>query len=205
MGERDRRRHEYLARLEAEAAGADEPVDEEQSARERAQRNVHRGAWIEVQLQQAMRAGEFDDLPGAGKPIPGIDRPHDPDWWLKRLVEREKISVLPPALALRTEDARLDEVLDREPTADGVRRVLDDFNARVVDARRQLQGGPPVITPLRDVEAEVDAWSSRRAERVALQKARLAEIRAAEAAAAPPPWWRRLLDRLRLPRSRHLA
>ncbi|QGG43226.1 DUF1992 domain-containing protein [Aeromicrobium yanjiei] len=144
-----------------------------------------------------MRDGEFDNLPGAGKPIPGIDRPHDPDWWLKRLVEREKISVLPPALALRTEDARLDEVLDRESVEDGVRRLVEDFNARIIDARRQLQGGPPVITALRDVDVEVEAWARRRRVRLAEQKRRLAEIRAAERAAAPPSRWQRLIARLR--------
>lgn len=201
MSARDRKRHEYLSRLEAEAAD-EPPEDDEEEARNRARRQAHQSAWVEIQLRQAMRAGEFDDLPGAGKPIPGIDRPHDPDWWLKRLIEREKISVLPPALALRREDAELDGVLDREASPQGVRRVIEDFNARIIEARRQLQGGPPVITPLRDVDAEIEAWTIRRTERVAEQKARLAEIRAAELAAAPPPWWRRLLARLRLLRRR---
>jgi hypothetical protein len=202
MSARDRKRHEYLQRREAEAAQADEPKqDDEQAAAAREQRIAHRSAWVEIQLQQAMRDGEFDNLPGAGKPIPGIDRPHDPDWWLKRLIEREQISVLPPALALRKEDAELDVVLDRETTPQGVRRVVEDFNARIIEARRQLQGGPPVITPLRDVDEQVAAWSSRRDERIAHQKAVLAQIRAAERAAAPPPWWRRLLGWLRGRRS----
>nr|WP_235833764.1 DUF1992 domain-containing protein [Aeromicrobium chenweiae] len=204
MSERDRKLHEYRQRLEAERAGQDDTEESaEEAAKARDRRIASQSAWVEIQVQQAMRDGEFDNLPGAGKPIPGLDRPHDPDWWLKRLIEREKISVLPPALALRTEDARLDDVLDRETVADGVRRVVEDFNARIVDARRQLQGGPPVITPLRDVEAEVDAWARRRADRVAEQKRRLAEIRAAERAAAPVPWWRRLLARLRSTFGRH--
>ncbi|MFI5428424.1 DUF1992 domain-containing protein [Aeromicrobium sp. UC242_57] len=141
-----------------------------------------------MQVQRAINDGEFDNLPGAGKPIPGIDRPHDPDWWLKQLIERERLSVVPPAIALRIEHAEMDETLDRETTPDGVRRVLDDFNARIVEARRQLQGGPPVITPLRDVDEEIVAWRERRAQRVAEQKQRLAELRAAEEAARPRRW-----------------
>ena len=82
-------------------------------------------------------------------------------------------------------------------TPTGVRQAIDDFNARIVEARRQLQGGPPVITPLRDPDEEVAAWHRRRTERVAQQKARLAQIRADEAASAPPPLWRRLLHRER--------
>lgn len=149
------------------ATGSD---DEDAAAKRMEQRTL----WVEMQLRKAMERGDFDDLPGAGKPIKGLGSTHDPDWWVKNLVERERITgVLPPALALRKEDAELEETLDRETTEDGVRRVVAEFNRRVVEARRQLQGGPPVITPTRDEEAEVVAWRTRRAERRARQRAQL--------------------------------
>jgi hypothetical protein len=135
-----------------------------------------------------MARGDFDNLPGAGKPLKLPDR-HDPDWWVKRLVEREKLTgVAPPAIGLRREDAELDATLDREATDEGVRRVVEDFNRRVIEARRQLTGGPPVVTPTRDVDHEIQAWRERRAAR--RERARLA---AAEHAAEPPRrrWWRR--------------
>src|SRR5215470_6620155 len=56
--------------------------------------------WIEELIHNAREAGEFDDLEGAGKPIPGITDPYDPDWWVKKLLQREKLTVLPPALEL---------------------------------------------------------------------------------------------------------
>lgn len=194
MSAGDRARHDYQLRLAKETAEAEATaeLDPDEEAKNRARRQASQSAWVEIQIQRAINDGEFDNLPGAGKPIPGIDRPHDPDWWIKRLIERERISVLPPALALRTEDAGLDDELDRVTTPDGVRSRLEDFNARIVDARRQLQGGPPVITPLRDIDQEIDAWQRRRTERVAEQKQALAAIRAAERASAPPPWWRRI-------------
>lgn len=119
-------------------------------------------SYVDQQIRVAMAKGDFDDLPGAGKPIEGLGSAHDPDWWVKRLVEREQISVLPPALALRKEDAALESELDRETSEKVVRDTLTDFNRRVVEARRQLQGGPPVVTKLRDVDAEVAAWRERR-------------------------------------------
>lgn len=113
-----------------------------------------------------MARGDFDNLPGAGKPIPDLGRSHDPDWWIKRLVEREQVTgVLPEALALRKVDAELDDDLDREWSEDRVRERVESFNKRVIEARRQLQGGPPVITPTRDVDAEVAAWRERRTRR----------------------------------------
>jgi len=116
--------------------------------------------WVDLQVQKAIERGEFDDLPGQGKPLPPLD--DDPNWWLKKLIEREKISVLPEALQLRKDDAELDALLDRQGSERVVRELLETFNQRVVNARRQLQGGPPVITPLRDIDAELAAWRDRR-------------------------------------------
>ncbi|HET6242100.1 MAG TPA: DUF1992 domain-containing protein, partial [Arthrobacter sp.] len=42
-------------------------------------------------IQQAIEEGQFDNLPGTGKPIPDIDEPYDPMWWVKQWVRREKL------------------------------------------------------------------------------------------------------------------
>lgn len=113
-------------------------------------------------VRDAMNRGDFDNLRYAGKPIPGVDDP-DPDWWIKRLIKREQLSGLgPPALLLRVEDEDFGPRLDRLPSERQVRDAVADFNARVTEARRQLMGGPPVVTRLRDAEDEVRAWRQRR-------------------------------------------
>ena len=128
--------------------------------------------WVDLQVRQAMERGDFDDLPGAGKPIADLGATHDPDWWVKKLIERERVTgVLPPALQLRTDDAGLDAELDRLTSEREVRRELADFNRRVIEARRQLQGGPPVFTPTRDVDAEIERWRARRRARQAERSA----------------------------------
>jgi hypothetical protein len=177
---------------EAESVGS-APLTEDEEDDAPRQRIEQKTLWVEHQIRAAMARGEFDNLPGAGKPLQLPDR-HDPDWWVKQLIERERITgVLPPALALRKEDAELDATLDRLPTEAEVRRAVEDFNRRVVEARRQLQGGPPVVTPLRDVAEQVTAWRERRRKR----RARAAEAAAAAASstARPDPrrrrWWRR--------------
>lgn len=170
MTDQDHERPERRTDTEpADGAGAQEQPDRHRLLDERtgraaaAQRIQHQAQWVDLQIQQAMARGEFDDLPGTGKPIEGLGATHDPDWWLKKLVEREQVSgVLPPSLQLRKDDAELDAVLDRESSEGVVRELLETFNRRVVNARRQLQGGPPVITPTRDVDTEVAAWRARR-------------------------------------------
>src|SRR4051794_10645124 len=153
---RDRVRRDAEARGEqVEEANPGQPTMEQ------------RAQIIENSIQQAIRRGEFDNLPGAGKPLPGLSGTHDPDWWIRRKIEREQLTGLgPPALVLRTEDGELEARLDRLAAEGAGRGHLETFNRRIGEARRQLQGGPPVITPTRDVEGEVDRWRQRREERI---------------------------------------
>ena len=161
--EQERRlRRAAVTKATGQAPEPPEPDADDEDDDAPAQRMEQQTLWVDLQVRKAMERGEFDNLPGAGKPIKGLGGTHDPDWWVKNLVERERITgVLPPALALRKEDAELDAMLDRETTEEGVRRTVADFNRRVVEARRQLTGGPPVVTPTRDEDAEVAAWRAR--------------------------------------------
>ncbi|QNE15816.1 DUF1992 domain-containing protein [Pseudarthrobacter sp. NBSH8] len=184
-----RRRMERAAELRSyRGAGISAEEEAELEAAEAKDRDIRKkvddARRAEYLIRDAMAQGKFDNLKYAGKPIPGLGEAYDPDWWVKGLIQRENISGLgPKAIMLRTEDAELDGRLDAQFTEKQVRDILAHFNARVVDARRQLQGGPPVITKTRDVETEVARWRERRS---------------APAQDAPPepepkrPWWQRL-------------
>lgn len=136
----------------------------------------------DMQIRRAIERGEFDDLPGSGEPLDLPDH-HDPDWWLKSLMKREGLVMLPPSIQLRKDDAALDEQLDEMGSETTVRREVEQFNERVIRARYSLPAGPPLITMPRDVEATVTAWAVRRAERAeqAGEKAREAKCAAEEA------------------------
>jgi hypothetical protein len=152
-----------FSRRVPEPADDDDDIEHDSAA---GQRLEHQTLWVDMQVRRAIDRGDFDNLPGAGKPIRGLGATHDPDWWVRSLIEREKITgVLPPALALRKEDADFERILDAEVTETAVREHVADFNRRVVAARRQLLGGPPVVTRTRDVDEEVAAWRARRTER----------------------------------------
>ncbi|GAA3910402.1 DUF1992 domain-containing protein [Microbacterium invictum] len=174
----------YRAEKAVRAAGYEVDDDEAELRHSEAPTADQRAMYVETAIQQAMRRGDFDDLPGYGKPIEGLGDHHDPDWWIRRKIQTEKLSGLgPPALMLRTEDAEFDDRADALTREQDVREYVADFNRRVIEARRQLQGGPPVVTATRDARVEVAAWRERR------------EARAA--AATPPPeppqrrWWNR--------------
>lgn len=124
-----------------------------------------RATWVERQIQDAMARGEFDDLPGAGKPIEDIDEPYDEDWWVKRWIKREKLdvsSLLPTELVLKREIEDLRERVDKERREDDVRAVVADLNHRIREARRRPSDGPTVYVRTVDEEAVVAAWRQRR-------------------------------------------
>ena len=128
-------------------------------------------SWVEKQIRQAQERGEFDNLPGVGKPL-DLGNPDDPDWWIKRFIAREGIDTsqpLHPTLALRREaktyPAALADIRDEAQ----VREIVRDFNRRVVEDRlRPVRGAAmPPVAPRLDVQEMVDAWRELRAQSTA--------------------------------------
>ncbi|MFD6176962.1 MULTISPECIES: DnaJ family domain-containing protein [unclassified Isoptericola] len=148
----------------------------------------------EMHITKAIERGDFDDLPGAGKPLDLQDL-HDPDWWLKAFMRRERLVVLPPSIQLRKDDAALDGRLDEMWSEDDVREEVEEFNRNVLRARYQPAAGPPLVTMPRDVDATVAAWAQRRA-------ARAAQAREQRQAEAPGDGGRRRRRSRRRGRSR---
>lgn len=168
---------------ERPATELDQRAAEKAAARARIE---HQQTWVDLQVRQAMERGDFDNLAGAGKPIEGLGDTHDPDWWVKRLVERERIAVLPPALQLRKDDADLDAHLDALGSEREVRSFVEDFNARVIRARYTPVDGPPLVTMPRDVDATLEAWRERQSARRRTRVAPEAPERSVRRS-----WWRR--------------
>jgi hypothetical protein len=116
----------------------------------------------EERILAAQADGEFENLPGFGKPIPGIDEPHDELWWVKDKLKREQLSSLPPALAIRLDLEKTLAQIERLPSENEVRQVIAALNERIRQASFAVVWGPPVdVMPL-DVEEVVGRWKSAR-------------------------------------------
>jgi hypothetical protein len=147
---------------------------------------------IDRQLREAQERGDFDNLPGAGKPLPNNGEEYDAEWWLKGLVRRESIASagLPPALALRKEVEDLPKVLAGKRTETAVRQVVTDLNDRILLARRGPVDGPPVAVKPVDADAVVREWRSARAAATA-PRPTATENDAPARAARRSRWWTR--------------
>ena len=118
--------------------------------------------WVDRQIREATERGAFDHLPGAGKPIPDLDRPHDEQWWVKRKLRRENADYLPPTLAVRKEAEDALNAAYAAATEDEVRRIVAGINEVIVDAIKRPLTGPPLgLVPLR-AERVVEEWRQRR-------------------------------------------
>ena len=117
--------------------------------------------WVERQIREAMERREFDNLPGAGRPIPDLDSPHDELWWIKQKLRREHLSYLPATLALRkeAEDALLAAAQARSEAQ--VRRIVTEINRKIVEGNRTAASGPPLNLMPFDVERVVRTWRER--------------------------------------------
>ena len=144
-------------------------------------------SWIDRQINEAAARGAFDNLPGAGKPLPKRTEADAAQAWLRDYLRREGVSaddLLPTPLKLRKETERLAETLHDLRSEQEVRAVVADLNRRIIEWRR-IPTGPPVFLPLLDAESLVGRWHD----------AHPAPPAPSPAPASAPParrrWWRR--------------
>jgi hypothetical protein len=119
-------------------------------------------SWREDLIRLAREEGAFDNLPGAGKPFSDLGEGYDPDWWVKKLIRREKVSIMPPALELlRKVEAEIERIwtLSSESQVREKVRVLNLEIGRVNS--RAAEGPPTRLAPL-DADAIVAQWQAAR-------------------------------------------
>jgi len=95
-------------------------------------------ARVESAIEAAVRRGDFDDLPGAGKPL-DLPASHDPDWWINQRIasgDIDRQALLPVVVLLRKEYERRDETLAALPHERAARDYAEDFTERVHQDRR---------------------------------------------------------------------
>jgi hypothetical protein len=124
-------------------------------------------SWYESRIDRAIREaqerGEFDNLPGTGKPLPDRGELYDENWWVKDLIRRENLTGLAPtSLKIRKEAEDIAQTVASLSSEAQVRDVVANLNERIELARRGLVEGPPVVIAPIDVERVVEAWRSRR-------------------------------------------
>ncbi|GLZ39763.1 DUF1992 domain-containing protein [Actinokineospora sp. NBRC 105648] len=125
-------------------------------------RGVSVESWVESQIRAAADRGEFDNLPGTGKPLTNLHP--DNETWLADYLRKEGLSaeaLLPEALRLRKEAERLPEAVRTAPTEQQVRDTVADLNTRI---EKWMRSGTDTHFQVRFVDEQsiVDHWHTTR-------------------------------------------
>ncbi|WP_330179530.1 DUF1992 domain-containing protein [Nocardia sp. NBC_01503] len=155
-------------------------------------------SWIDRQIREATDRGEFDQLPGAGKPIPpGMD---DENWWVRNLLQREGIgndALLPEHLVLRRDRERIDRTVREMTSERAVREAVSELNERIVRWIRSPSGPDVPIGPVRADDVVAGWRAARVTDRVASTPTAAADTPFTDLELVAPQakrsWWRRLL------------
>ncbi|GCE36202.1 hypothetical protein Rhow_001568 [Rhodococcus wratislaviensis] len=152
-------------------------------------------SWIDKQIRLAQERGDFDDLPGAGKPIP-VGDVDDELWWVKNYLRRENLptdSLLPTPLQLRKEIERLPDTIRGIPSEQAVRDVVAQLNLQIVEWLRAPSGPRIPVSPV-DADEVVATWRQQK-QYVRKPQQTAPPNSQPEPVPDPPPagrrWWRR--------------
>ncbi|WP_431955675.1 DUF1992 domain-containing protein [Nocardia lijiangensis] len=117
-------------------------------------------SWIDKQVREATERGEFDNLRGTGRPIPGAGTPVDENWWLRGYLRREGVradGMLPESLVLRRDVERIQETVADLDAERQVRAAVAELNQRVVHYLRVPTPPHVPVGPV-DADAVVARW-----------------------------------------------
>jgi DnaJ homologue, subfamily C, member 28, conserved domain len=119
---------------------------------------------LDRQIRAAEERGEFDDLPGKGKPLVSESAPYRAEWWVNQVIERERAGAyaIPPALALRKIADELQAGAVGFESERVVRAAVEDYNERADVARKLPQEGRAVMLPRLEADAIVEGWRAAR-------------------------------------------
>lgn len=143
--------------------------------------------WIEKQIRDAEDRGAFENLPGAGKPIPGLGGPQEEQWWVKDYIRCEKLdtdALLPTPLLLRKEIERLPGTVAKLRTEQEVRDTVDELNKRIMDWLRDGTG-PQIHVGRVNADKVVEQWLADR-------PAPAGQTPVSEVREEPRSWWRKV-------------
>jgi len=151
-------------------------------------------SWIDQQINEAAERGAFDDLPGAGKPLPKRDEDAG-QAWLRDYLRREGVpteELLPTALRLRKEAERLAENVPAMRTEQEVREAVTALNQQISQWRR-LPLDSPIFVRLVSEEAMVTRWRESRPAAPTGSASAGADHSGTGSLAGPSRWWHRLI------------
>ncbi|CAN5374938.1 DUF1992 domain-containing protein [soil metagenome] len=131
---------------------------------ERKPQGVSWESWTDRQIREAQQRGDFERLPGKGKPLAGLGMPRDELWWVRRKLREEDLAYLPPTLQIRRDIEIAREQVAAAVSEHQVRRIVAAINVRIREVNRTATEGPPSSVMPLDEELALQRWRDQRSD-----------------------------------------
>ena len=117
---------------------------------------------VERLIQEGIKRGEFDNLPGQGEPMETGETAYDELWWIKKWLKRENLELLPAELNTRRKVERFLKELQRLHGEEEVRRRVASLNEEILKVLSSSALGP--VTDLHPLSADhvAERWRETR-------------------------------------------
>ena len=120
-------------------------------------KRLHFQSWIDQQIDTCRQSGGFDNLSGSGEPLAGLDRPYDPDWWVKNKIKREGLDATPVILKVKAKLECWHKAMPKIYSEAILRKQVAELNIEIKQANSGPLG-PLLPIKLLDVEQQVRKW-----------------------------------------------
>lgn len=97
---------------------------------------------IEQRIQESLAKGEFDDLPGRGKPLQLEDDSHIPEDLRLAYKVLKNANCLPPEVELRKDIRQMKDMLDAIPDEKEKVRQIRKINYKIMKLNAMGRGSP---------------------------------------------------------------
>jgi hypothetical protein len=100
---------------------------------------------IEKRIKDAQKRGEFDDLPGSGKPLSIEDDSHVPEDLRLAYKVLKNADCLPPELELKREIRQMEDMLEKIPDEKEKYRQIKRINYKILQLNMMGRGSSPLM------------------------------------------------------------
>jgi hypothetical protein len=97
---------------------------------------------IEKRIQESLAKGEFDDLPGRGRPLALEDDSHVPEDLRLAYKVLKNANCLPPEVELRKDIRQMKDMLDAVPDEQEKVRQIRKINYKIMKLNAMGRGSP---------------------------------------------------------------
>ncbi len=110
---------------------------------------------VDQALEEARVRGLFEDLEGEGQPLRDLAEVADPSWWGRKLLRRERVSLLPASLEIRRKAEKVLAALPALGSEEEARAQLEALNEEIAVVNAQTFAGPATDLAPMDIESHL--------------------------------------------------